>query len=489
MEPTGILAVAPSVLAVGERFEIRVKVLGTVRPIPCKGQYQTQKPRLEGPFNRNVERGIQFLDHVLPEYAGRLRVKGDEGLEGPDVLVFDGRDQGVFPGDRRPIRSFGPFRFWTPGFHFIRLEAETGGVEGQVNPILVLPAPPEERLYWGDPHWQTFFSDGIRCPEELYAFARDEGFLDFGSITDHMEAVTDRQWEYFRAVTEDWNQPGRFVTLQGQEWTHHDPKRGAPGHRNIYFRGKEAPILRSTDPDCDTLEKLWRKLDAIGLPALAIPHHCANVLMGVDWEQGWNPRYERGVEIYSIWGSSECPGEAGNSRPIRSLQGEQTGRHVRDALRRGYRLGFWGGGDIHDGRPGDELHTAQPDVPGYAVLYPQGFTAVWAPALTREMLFDALATRRCYAATRRGLFAEWKKLPAGRLGVRAAATEGVAAIELIVNGETAGELLPERKGLQVLEAEWPVALGRHDRAYVRIRTANGEWMWLSPRWGGTKEDV
>ena len=47
-----------------------------------------------------------------------------------------------------------------------------------------------------------------------------------------MEAVTERQWEYFQAVTNDYNEPGRFVTLIGQEWTNHKP-----GHRNIYFRG------------------------------------------------------------------------------------------------------------------------------------------------------------------------------------------------------------------------------------------------------------
>jgi len=488
MEPSGLVAIAPSVVAVGEPFSVRVKVLGAVRPIPCRGQFNTFKPRLEGPFNRNVERRIHYLDHVLPEYAGTIRVEGNNGGEGPARLTFDGRDQGVFPGDPRPIRAFGPFRMWKAGVHFLRLVEESSGVVGLVNPIVALPAPPDERLYWGDPHWQTFFSDGIRCPEELYAFARDEAFLDFGAIADHMEAITERQWDYFRAVTEDSYQPGRFVTLHGQEWTHHDPARGAPGHRNLYFRGREAPLIRSTDGDANTLEKLWRKLDAIGLPALAIPHHTANRIMGVDWSLGWNPRYEKGVEIYSVWGSSECSVEAGNTRPIRTLGGEMPGRHVRDALARGYRLGFWGGGDIHDGRPGDELHTAQPEVPAYVDLYSQGFTAVWAPALTREMIFDALAARRCYATTRRGLFAEWRDGPEGRLGFRAAAADGVARAELIVNGEKAGEAEPPPDGdNRVLDAEWAVTLGRRDVAYVRLWTQTGEWLWLSPRWGGRGE--
>ena len=59
-------------------------------------------------------------------------------------------------------------------------------MEAWSNPIRATETAPAERIFWGDPHWQTFFSDGIRCPEELYAFARDEAFLDFGAITDHM---------------------------------------------------------------------------------------------------------------------------------------------------------------------------------------------------------------------------------------------------------------------------------------------------------------
>jgi hypothetical protein len=475
-----MLIVGPSRVAVGEAFELRVKLLGPVRPIASKAGFNTLKPRLHGPFNLNVERKIQYLDHALPEWAGTLTVDGGPGLDGPRTLVFDGKDQGVFPGDTRPIKTFGPFRWTTPGFHFLRLVEAASGLEAGANPAFVSAAPPAERLYWGDPHWQTFFSDGIRCPEELYAFARDEAFLDFGALSDHMEAVTDRQWDYFRSVTEDFNQPGRFATLHGQEWTHHDPARGAPGHRNVYFRGSEAPVLRSTDPACDTLEKLWRKLDAIGLPALAVPHHSANVVMGTAWEQGWNPRYEKAVEIYSVWGSSECPASAGNTRPIKSLKGEQAGRHVRDALRRGFRLGFMGGGDIHDGRPGDELHTRQPDCHGYADLYPQGFTAVSAPALGRGEVFDALSERRCYAATRRGLYADLERA-GNRLAVRAAAEDGIAEAVLVVNGEPVSRVRPAGEP-RILETVFSADLGPREFAYVRIDTRNGDMAWLSPMW-------
>ncbi|NQU11897.1 DUF3604 domain-containing protein, partial [bacterium] len=388
-QPTGMLAVIPSRLGVGELFELRVKLLCAPYPVPCRGGYRDPKPRPGGPFNLNVQRQIQYQDNVPPEWTGRLRLDGGPALDGPAEVVFDGTHQGVFPGDARPIRRVGGWRWTAPGIHFLRLIDEASGLEAWANPVRVTAEPPAQRLYWGDPHWQTFFSDGIRIPEELYAFARNEGFLDFGAVSDHMEGVTDRQWAYFQAVTNDCNEPGRFVTLQGQEWTHHDPAGNAPGHRNLYYRGDGGPVIRSNDPATDTLDKLWARLDELtdqGYAVLAIPHHPANVVMGVKWELGWNPRYETAVEMYSVWGNSEKPESAGNPIPIRSCRGEMAGRHVLDALRRGYRLGFLGGGDIHDGRPGDDLHDVAYPPRGYPIPH-QGLTAALAPALTREAIF------------------------------------------------------------------------------------------------------
>ena len=281
MMPKGMLVVTPSRVTVGESFAICVKLRGDVHHVPCENAFCTVKPRQRGPFNLDVQRGIQYLDDTLAEWEGTLEVHGD-GLSGPRQIVFDGLRQGVFEGDRRPIGRFGPFHFDRPGMHFVRLVDPRSGLVGLANAVHVTAKPPAERLWWGDPHWQTFFSDGIRCPEELYAFARDEAFLDFGAISDHMEAITDRQWDYFQAVTNDFNAPGRFATLIGQEWTHHLAEGGAPGHRNLYVRDDRAPAWRCTDSECNSLERLWRCLDELG-PArvIAIAHHTANPVMEI----------------------------------------------------------------------------------------------------------------------------------------------------------------------------------------------------------------
>jgi hypothetical protein len=487
--PTGIHCVVPSRLGVGEPFVLAVRLLGPVREVPSTGTWKVPKPGLESPFNRNVKRRIQFVDNTLPAWEGELRVSA-AGLDGPAVIRFDGREQGVYRTDTRPVRRFAGFRFTEPGFHFVRLLDPASGVEASSNAVYVSAEPPAERLYWGDPHWQTFFSDGIRCPEELYAFARDEGFLDFGAISDHMEGVTDRQWEYFQAVTNDWNQPGRFATLIGQEWTHHLPEGGAPGHRNVYVRGDHAPPLRCTDPACNSLQGLWARLDAAGLEAVAIPHHSANRQMGVDWEQGWHPAYEAAVEIYSVWGSSEKSAAAGNPRPIhpQTCRGEMPGRHVIDALRRGYRFGFVGGGDVHDGRPGEALH--QHSYPEGHHPWPQGLTAAFAPRLERGAIFDAIRRRRTVATTCRRIYLEVASAgspAAPALRIRAASDDGLARLLLVrADGEAAAALAgPDSR---VMEGTVPTApLGPDDFVYVRAETESGDLAWASPLWADAWE--
>ena len=477
MQPVAIRCVIPSRLGVHEPFALKVRVLGEAYRVPCEGNWNTHKPALRGPYNLNVARDIPYMDNCLPSWQGTLRVDGVGGFSGPDAIHFDGEHQGVFAGDTRPIGVFSGLQWTTPGMHFLRLIDPVSGVEAWSNPVYVTDEPPAVRLFWGDPHWQTFFSDGVRCPEELYAFARDEGFLDFGAITDHMEAVTDRQWDYFVAVTNDFNAPGQFATLVGQEWT-----KMHPGHRNIYYRGNGGPVLRSDRPDCDTLEKLWAKLD--GVPALAIPHHPANVIMGVDWACGWNPRYEKAVEIYSVWGSSECPASAGNPRPLRHCQGEQPGRHVNDALRAGYRLSFVGGGDIHDGRPGDGLEHITPMYAGET--YPQGFTAALAPTLTRESIFDAIATHQTYATTHSRIYldAQRREDPHNlRLRLRAASEEQIARIVCLRNGHDALIITPNNDP-RVIEEEVALSpLAPDEYCYVRVETCGGNMAWGSPWWG------
>jgi len=480
MSLTGMLVVVPSRVGVNEPFAIKVKLRGELRELVSHAAWNTPKPSLHGPFNLNVQRGIQYLDDCPPQWSGKLTVEAD-GLRGPDALVFDGTKQGAFPGDTRPIGVFDGFAFERPGVHFIQVTDPESGLTVSSNPMQVTAQPPTERIWWGDPHFHTCFSDAIRCPEELYAFARDEAFLDFAAMTDHMEALTDPMWQYFQTVTDGYNAPGRFATLHAQEWTNSRQDRGAPGHRNIYFRGESGRALRCTDDDCDTLEKFWARLDEMSdFELLTIPHHCSNHVMGIDWDQGWNPKYDKAIEVYSVWGNSEKPAAAGNPRPIRAAGGEVPGRHWVDAFVRGFRGGFVGGGDVHDGRPGDELHTQQPNMADYRKhLWPQGFTAAIAESLSRESIFDAMATRRTYATTRRRILLDVQPHAEG-WRVLAAAEDGVDRLTVVQDGKDVAHYQPDADP-RVLRTDLPAEmLGGNAFCYLRVVTRDGHLAWMYP---------
>ena len=423
------------------------------------------------------------MDNVPPEFQGRLMLDGGSGYDGPTEFSFAGAN-GSYTTDKRPIVRIPGLRYLTPGIKFIRVEQPDCGISAWSNAVEVSTEPLQQRLFWGDLHAQTFFSDGLRCPEELYAFARSESFLDVFALSDHSESLTDRQWEYFTAVTNDAHEDGAFVTLVGQEWTSREF-----GHRNVYYPGNSGPILRSNDGQQGRLDYLYKVAERES--ALVVPHHSANAEMGVDWSLGHAPDVERLVEVHSVWGNSECPAEQGNPMPIRAHGGERAGQHVVDALRRGYRFGLVGGGDIHDGRPGDELHSLQEQPEGYRLLHRQGITGIWADELTRPAILDALRRRRVFATTNVRVLLRFAinghpmgseiRLPGKRtLTVDAASESSVALIEIVRNGKVMARDQPNAQTVS-----WEVHDDGEDAVdwyYVRLRREDGQMVWSSPIW-------
>ena len=380
MELNGFRVVAPSMVRANETFSMGFKAL--CEPYFVGTGPTWSRPSLKSPYNLSF-RGISYMDNVVPQGKGRVQIDGGPDYKGPTELDLCDVT-GPYPNDRRPVTRIPGLQFAQPGIKFITLIHEKTGISAMSNPIVVGEEPFAERLYWGDLHSQTYFSDGLRCPEELYSFARDEAFLDIFGMADHAECLTDRQWEYFTSVTNDFNEDGSFATILGLEWSNMKL-----GHRNIHYPGSSGPILRSNDAAFCKLENIYAVARDLG--ALVIPHHSANAMMGVNWSLGHDAEYERLVEIYSVWGNSERPESAGNPLPIRVSDGEKDGQHVIEALKMGRRFGFVGGGDTHDGRPGDQLHSLQEKPDFYRLLPRQaGIMGVWAKALTREAVFEAL---------------------------------------------------------------------------------------------------
>ena len=127
------------------------------------------------------------------------------------------------------------------------------------------------------------------------------------------------------------------------------------------------PDKSGIDTDCTHVTDLYATLR--GQDVLLLPH-VGGRYANLNWH---DPELEPLIEVYSEWGGFEW--------------------FLREALEKGYRVGFTAGSDDHKGRPG-----AAPPGSGSVGVY-GGLTCIYAVELTREGLWEALKTRRCYGTT------------------------------------------------------------------------------------------
>ena len=80
-------------------------------------------------------------------------------------------------------------------------------------------------------------------------------------------------WRSIQAAAERHNDPGTFTTFIGYEYT---SSRNGNLHRNVFYRGSEAPPLPFSRLDSLNPEDLWAWMDehrGKGIDAIAIPHN------------------------------------------------------------------------------------------------------------------------------------------------------------------------------------------------------------------------
>ena len=97
------------------------------------------------------------------------------------------------------------------------------------DPVAALGLTPGEEagktypIFFGFMHAHSELSDGKGGPEQAYAYARDQGQLDFFALTDHGELLSvwpwQHKWQKLRQAAESYDDPGRFVALWGFEWS------------------------------------------------------------------------------------------------------------------------------------------------------------------------------------------------------------------------------------------------------------------------------
>ena len=368
--------------------------------------------------------------------------------------------------------SFDAFLFGTltspdDAYRFAKGEAipHAGGFDIQLDRPLDFYAVTDHAFYlgmfwaWRDPaHPDADDPDVKACAHVSTHEERAAAFRGCFSTLDESGRQEDSltAWHDIQAAAERHNAPGAFTTFIGYEYT---SSRDGNLHRNVFYRGKEAPPLPFSRLDSLNPEDLWAWMDehrAKGIDAIAIPHNAngsnGNMFDLVKFagepldaayaEQ--RMRNEPLVEITQVKGTSDThpflsPNDEWADFEIFPYQiaswakSRPQGSYVREAWLNGltmeasdgfnpYRFGIVGASDTHNsGERFDEDKfvskvgvldsepTSRGSVPvseegGFREAYNRffgasGLAGVWAPENTREAIFDAFRRKETFATS------------------------------------------------------------------------------------------
>ncbi len=388
---------------------------------------------------------LDGLGNAGVDFEGRVELVGPSTLELPGELALS--DRGVGDLD---------FMVGEPGVY--RVMGAAGEMVSESNPLVVREGIP--RILWGDLHGHSQLSDGTGTPDDYFWYARDVAALDVVSLTDHdhwgmrfLDQSPDL-WEQIREVGRRYDEPGRFIVIDGYEWTN-----WLHGHRHVLYFEEGGEILSSLDPAYETPAQLWEALS--GRAAITIAHHSAGGPVSTNWDFVPDPVLEPVTEVVSVHGSSEAadsPGKIYTAVP---------GNFVRDVLDRGVQFGFIGSGDSHDGHPG-LAHLAAPS---------GGLAAIFSENLTRESVLEALRARRVYATNGPRIWLRFWLDEGSRFAV--AGTAPIDRVDVIRSGTVVESLPGEGR------RDWggPLALDgltTGEYVYVRVVQEDGGVAWSSP---------
>jgi len=336
--PESYVLVMPTLRRVGERFELKLR---------GEDRWGNPSDKCDGTFRLRATKPVSNL---------------------PERVTFaPGSTSVVLPG----------LSVAEAGDLCIDLLAEDGTVVAQSNPLRIV----EEAVllpYWADLHGQSEETIGTNSARQYFEFARDRAFVDACGHQGNDFQITCEFWEDLNRVTAEFNDPGRFVTLPGYEWSGNT---GLGGDRNIFFPEEGRQIRRSShalvedtsdvDTDCNRASELFeafvreRELDVVAYA------HCGGRY--ADVKLAHDGRIEKSMEVHSSWGTFEWL--------------------VQDAFEMGYRVGIVSNSDGHKGRPG----ASYPGASLFGAV--GGLTCLLTPALTREAVLDCLRKRHHYGTT------------------------------------------------------------------------------------------
>ena len=247
----------------------------------------------------------------------------------------------------------------------------------ETNPIRI-EEEPQSRHYWGDLHGQSEETIGTNSAEAYFKFARDRAFVDVTAHQGNDFQMTSQFWKHLDELCHEYNENGKFITIPGYEWSGNT---SLGGDRNVFFPCEGRTIRRSShalvsdrsdlDTDCNSAEDLFSAFARGNETDVIMYAHCGGRY--ADIELAHDGRFEKSMEIHSSWGTFEWL--------------------VHDAFRLGYRFGIVANSDGHKGRPG----ASYPGASQFGAV--GGLTCFLINELTRESVLDCMRKRHHYATT------------------------------------------------------------------------------------------
>ncbi len=318
----------------------------------------------------------------------RLSIKGEDKWGNPsDKADATLRVKASAPVDGLPEAvTFSPGRFAEivegltaePGIYRIELLGDGGERLAITNPIRIVEKTEGGLLhFWGDAHGQSEETIGTGSARGYFEFGRDKAFIDVIGHQGNDFQITKQFWAELNAMMGEFDEPGRYVTLPGYEWSGNT---FLGGDRNVFYMREDRPIYRSShalindhsdiETDCGTAADLFEKLIENKEDAVCLAH-CGGRY--ADVKVAHDGRVEKSVEVHSSWGTFEWI--------------------LQDALEMGYRVGTVCNSDGHKGRPG----ASYPGSSKFGAV--GGLTCFLTPELTRAAIFDCYRKRHHYGTT------------------------------------------------------------------------------------------
>ncbi len=391
--------------------------------------------------------------------------------------------------------------FNEPGFYTISLTNTKSKKSYKSAPIKCF-AENEKLLFWGLLHGESERFDSSENIESCMRHFRDERALSFyaSSCFESQEETPNEMWKSISQNITEFDEADRFTTFLGFQW--YSSKKDEGIRHFVYSKDGKA-ILRAKDAKSNALKKIYKLLSP--KEAISIPCFTMGKEYGCNFND-FNPEFERVVEIYNAWGSSECTEKEGNQMPIHAEGktgiNESAEGSVINALKRNLRFGFVAGGLDDRGVFANFFESDQ-------VQYFPGYTAIISKEHTRQALFDALYNRACYATTgaRMIMGLELAGSPMGseiktsnkpglminrHLSGYVAGTADLEKVEIIRNGTVIKTFEPKGYTLDFtyddLKPFLEVTIDAKDKNppfafyYLRATQVDGHMAWTSPIW-------